>query len=66
MSLVPQTLSIPPGSIELSFAPFTRLFVVTVSPQIREDSRFLTLLLEASERTLEMLVVVDGDFRHRL
>jgi hypothetical protein len=32
--------------------------------QIGEDARLLALLLEAAERPLEVLIVMDDDFRH--
>jgi len=34
--------------------------------EIREDTRFLALLLEALERALKVLVVMDYDFRQNL
>jgi hypothetical protein len=36
---------------------------VTVLAKIRQDPRLLTLLLEALERALEVLIVMDDDFR---
>ena len=39
---------------------------MTVLAEIGEDARFLTLLLEAFERALEVLVIVDYDFRQNL
>jgi hypothetical protein len=34
--------------------------------EIGEDARFLTLLFEALERSLKVLVIVDYDFRQNL
>jgi hypothetical protein len=49
--------------VHFSFSPLARLLVVTVLPKIGEDTRFLALLFEAPERTLEVLIVMDDDFR---
>jgi hypothetical protein len=39
---------------------------MTVFAEIGEDTRFLALLLEALERALKVLVVMDDDFRQIL
>jgi hypothetical protein len=39
---------------------------MTVLSEIGEDTRFLALLLEALERPLKVLVVMDYDFRQIL
>jgi hypothetical protein len=51
------------GGVHLPLPTLTRLLVVPVLPQVREDARLLALLLEALEGSLEILVVVDDDFR---
>ena len=63
----------PPGSavlshrrIQLALTTLARLLVVTMLAEIGEDARFLALLLEALERALKVLVVMDYDFRQNL
>jgi hypothetical protein len=52
------------GGIHLPLPLFARLLEVTVLAKIGQDSGLLTLLLEALERPLEALVIVNDDFRH--
>ena len=54
-----QGLHLAPGRVGLALAPFARLLEMLMLAEIREDSRLLTLLLEATQRTLEGLVVLD-------
>jgi hypothetical protein len=54
------------GRIQLALSALARLLVMTVFAEIGEDTRFLALLLEALERSLKVLVVMDYDFRQIL
>src|SRR5690606_15587616 len=49
--------------VELPLALLARLLVVAMLAKVREDPRLLALLLEALQRALEVLIVVDDDFR---
>jgi hypothetical protein len=51
------------GGVHLPLPAFARLLVVAVLAKIRENTRLLALLLEALESPLEVLIVVDDDFR---
>src|SRR5687767_13937217 len=66
-------ISDPPGTavlahsrVQLALAALTRLLVMTVLAKIGKDARFLALLLEALQRALKVLVVMDYDFRQNL
>jgi hypothetical protein len=50
--------------VHLPLPLFARLLEVAVLAKIRQDPGLLALLLEALERPLEALVIVDDDFRH--
>ena len=52
--------------VQLALSALARLFVMTMLSEIGEDARLLALLLEALERALEVLVVMDYDFRQNL
>ena len=52
--------------IQLALSALARLLVMTMLAKIGEDARFLTLLLEALESALKVLVVMDNDFRQNL
>ena len=52
--------------VHFSFPPLARLLVMTMLAKIGEDSCLLALLLEAPESTLEVLIVMDDDFRQTL
>jgi hypothetical protein len=51
------------GCVHLSLATFAGLFVVPMFAKIGENACLLTLFLEAFQRTLEVLIVMDDDFR---
>ena len=52
--------------IQLALSALAGLFVVTMLAEIGEDARLFALLLEALERALKVLVVMDYDFRQIL
>jgi hypothetical protein len=54
---------LPDGGIYLPLPALARLFVMTVFAKIGQDTGLLTLLLETLQRALEVLIVVDDDFR---
>jgi hypothetical protein len=54
---------LPHRRIQLALSALARLLVMTMLAEIGEDARFFTLLLEALERALKVLVVMDYDFR---
>src|SRR5215471_14640474 len=54
---------LPNGGVHLPLSPLAWLLVVPVLAQIRENTGLLALLLEALEGPLEVLIVVDDDFR---
>jgi hypothetical protein len=54
---------LPDRGIHFPLPTFARLFVMTVLAKVRQDSGLLALLLEALERALEVLIVMDDDFR---
>jgi hypothetical protein len=54
------------GRVQLALSALARLLVMTVFSEIGEDTRFLALLLEALERPLKVLVIMDYDFRQIL
>ena len=54
---------LPNGSVHLPLPALARLLVVPVLAEIGENAGLLALLLEALESPLEILVVVDDDFR---
>ena len=63
----------PPGStvlahrrVQLALTALARLLVMTMLAKIGENARFLALLLEALQRALKVLVVMDYDFRQIL
>jgi hypothetical protein len=58
---VPAATILPDGGIHFPLPAFARLFVVAMLPEIRQDPGLLALLLEALERALEVLIVVDDD-----
>jgi hypothetical protein len=47
----------------LPLAALTWLFVVPVLSKVRQDPGLLAFLLEALQRPLEVLIVVDDEFR---
>ena len=51
------------GGVHLPLAALAWLLVVPVLAEIREDAGLFALLFEALEGPLEVLVVVDDDFR---
>jgi hypothetical protein len=57
---------LPHRRIQLALPALARLFVMTMLAEIGEDARFFTLLFEALERALKVLVVMDYDFRQIL
>jgi hypothetical protein len=52
--------------VHLALASLAGLLVVAMLSEIGENTRLLTLLLEALEGPLEILVFVDYDFRQTL
>src|SRR4029078_7000240 len=52
--------------VQLALSALTRLLVMTMLSEIGEDARLLALLFEALECALEVLVVMDNDFRQNL
>src|SRR5688572_25565143 len=50
--------------VHLPLPLFARLLEVTVLAKVGQDPRLLALLLEALQRPLEALVIVNDDFRH--
>src|SRR5262245_32312731 len=52
------------GGIHFPLPLLARLLEVTMLAEIRQDPGLLALLLEALERPLEALVIMDDDFRH--
>jgi hypothetical protein len=54
---------LPDRGIYFPLPTFARLFIMTVLAKVRQDSGLLALLLEALERALEVLIVMDDDFR---
>src|SRR5215471_8674024 len=54
---------LPNGGVHLPLSALARLLVVPMLAQIRENTGLLALLLEALEGPLEVLIVVDDDFR---
>ena len=57
---------LPHCRIQLALPALARLLVMTMLAEIGEDARFFALLLEALERALKVLVVMDYDFRQIL
>jgi len=51
------------GGVHLPLPTLARLLVVPVLAKVRENAGLLALLLEALEGPLEILIVVDDDFR---
>src|SRR5690606_21219060 len=56
----------PLGRVLLALLLLARLLVVAMLAEIREDAGLLALLLEALERALEALVIVEDDLGHLL
>lgn len=54
---------LPDRGVHLPLSPLTRLLVVAVLAEVGEDAGLLAFFLEAFERPLEVLIVVDDDFR---
>jgi hypothetical protein len=52
--------------VQLALPALARLFVMAMLAEIGEDARFFAFLLEALERALKVLVVMDYDFRQIL
>ena len=52
--------------VQLALPALAGLFVMAMLAEIGEDARFFALLLEALERALKVLVVMDYDFRQIL
>jgi hypothetical protein len=57
---------LPHRRVQFALPALTRLFVMTMLAEIGEDTRLFALLLEALERALKVLVVMDYDFRQNL
>ena len=60
-STVARATILPDRGIYLPLPALTRLLVVAVLAEIRQDPGLLALLLEALQRALEVLIVVDDD-----
>jgi hypothetical protein len=60
---VPRTTILPDRGIHFPLPTLARLLVVTVLAKVRQYPGLLALLLEALERALEVLIVMDDDFR---
>jgi len=54
------------SGVLLTLAALTWFLVVPVLAEIGENARFLALLLEAPQRALEVLIVVNDDFGQEL
>src|SRR5690606_10907852 len=57
---------LPLGGVHLALLLLARLLVVAMLAEIRKDAGLLALLLEALERALEALVIVEDDLGHLL
>jgi len=57
---------LPHRRVQLALPALARLLVMTMLAEIGEDARLFALLLEAFERALKVLVVMDYDFRQIL
>jgi hypothetical protein len=60
---VPRATILPDRGIHFPLPALARLFVMTVLAKVGQDAGLLALLLEALERALEVLIVMDDDFR---
>src|SRR5205807_7654475 len=61
-----RALALAARRVHFAFAPLARLLVMTVLPQVGEDPRLFAFLLEAPQRALKALVIMNDDFRHTL
>ncbi|OGU03630.1 MAG: hypothetical protein A2085_00645 [Gemmatimonadetes bacterium GWC2_71_10] len=64
--LTPAAAALAAGGVHLPLATLARLLIVAVLAQVGQDAGFLALLLEALQRALEILVLVNHYFRHAM
>jgi hypothetical protein len=62
-SSVSWTTILSDGGVHFALPALTGLLVVAVLSQVGQDAGLLALLLEALQGTLEVLIVMDDDFR---
>jgi hypothetical protein len=60
------TTVFPTGRFDLAFAPDARFLIILPAPQLGQDPRFLTFLLESAQGTVDRLITINHDQTHAI